>query len=144
MYEKYFIDGDVKPEFRTEYISLWPHWLGKENCHLRDKVTEFEWKRFNSFIEAVSNKFKVGLIDISEEAVNFPSKITSTFSDFHDSQNQDASLFSKYLLPELGCLITEEFDFTYILWHRNNGALEALRPLIIAAELQHFSDRRYG
>lgn len=38
---------------------------------------------------------------------------------------KDSSLFLKLVLPELGCIISEEWDYTYIVWHQNNGALEA-------------------
>lgn len=53
---------------------------------------------------------------------------------------KDSSLFSKYIIPELECVITEEWDYTYIIWHKNNGAVEALIPYILDSKLLHFSD----
>ncbi len=144
MYENYFIDWDVRPEFQTEYISLWPNWLGKVKLHLLDEVIESEWQRFNILIESISKNFKVGLISFPVETISFPRTIKNTFSSYSASMNKDASLFAKYILPELDCLITEEWDYTYILWHKNNGAVEVLSPYISSSKLHHFSDKRYG
>lgn len=126
MFNNYFDDWEVKPQFKKEYISLWPEWLGKENFHLLDHVTEEEWSRFNSLISAISQNFKLGVVDCEAAAVNFPPNITSSLSCYTDSMNKDASLFSKYIVPELGSVITEEWDYTYILWHKDNGAVDAL------------------
>ncbi len=52
--------------------------------------------------------------------------------------NKDDSLFSRYVLPELDCVVTEEWDYTYIIWHKNNGAVEKLAPFITKAKLKHF------
>ena len=54
--------------------------------------------------------------------------------------NKDASSFSKYIIPDLECVITEEWDYTYILWHKKNGAVEALNPYIIKSGLKRFAD----
>lgn len=53
---------------------------------------------------------------------------------------KNASQFSWYVIPELDCVLTEDWDYTYILWHRNKKALEAIRPLLSEANLKHFSD----
>jgi hypothetical protein len=37
-------------------------------------------------------------------------------------------------------VITEEWDYTYILWHRDVNTLEAIKPLLCEARLEHFSD----
>lgn len=143
MYEQYFSGWDVLPEFQTEYVCLWPHWLDKENYHLLDEVTELEWKRFNEFIEKISKHYKVGVINCTNETVIFPKIIRSTFSTYSESMNKDSLLFSKYILPELDCLITEEWDYTYIIWHKNNGAIDALSSHIRNSKLHHFTAKRY-
>lgn len=53
---------------------------------------------------------------------------------------KDASLFSKFIIPDLHCVITEEWDYTYIIWHKNDGAVDALMPYILNSRLYHFSD----
>lgn len=142
MYYQYFLDWEVRFEFQKEYVSLWPNWLGKDRLHLIDAVTEQEWGRFNAFIEMVSKHHEVGLVDCNHETIDFPKNIKSTFSPYSESMNKDASLFSKYVLPKLDCVITEEWDYTYILWHKNNGALDLLIPYLTSCELQHFSDEK--
>ena len=139
MFNQYFDDWEVKPQFEKEYLSLWSGWLGKENYHLLDAVTEKEWSRFNSFILTISKTFKIGIADHNMRSVAFPNDISSTLSSYSDSMNKDSTLFSQYVLPEMECVITEEWDYTYILWHKNNGAVERLSPYIDKVDLKHFS-----
>jgi len=139
MFDKYFDDWEVKPQFKREYVSLWPSWLGKENIHMLDQVTKEEWSRFNSFILAISQIYKLGLVDCNAGSVTFPVNIESTLSDYSGSMNKDSSVFSKYVIPELDCVLTEEWDYTYIIWHKHNSAVDALIPYILASKLQHFS-----
>lgn len=140
MFENYFDNWEVKPEFFKEYVSLWSGWLGKERYHLLDQVTEEEWARFNALILALSKKFSLGLVNCEARKITFPSDITTTFSNYVESMDKDSSMFSQYIIPELECVVTEEWDYTYIIWHKNNGAVEALKPYIDASKLEHFTD----
>ena len=142
MFNLYFDGWDVRPKFKTEYITLWPTCLGKDNYHMFDEVTEEEWSRFNSLMKFVSKDYKIGLADCGAGEVTFPKEVEATFSNYKDSMNKDASLFSQYILPELECVISEDWDYTYILWHKDNGAVQALIPYISKANLKHFSVER--
>jgi len=139
MFNQYFDAWEVKPRFKKEYISLWSGWLGKENLHLLDQVSEEEWSRFNSFISVVSQKFKLGIVNCNVGNVIFPTNINSCLSNYSNSMDKDASSFAKYIIPELECVITEEWDYTYIIWHKNNGAVDTLRPYILESKLKHYS-----
>ena len=57
-----------------------------------------------------------------------------------ESMNKESSEFTKLVVPDLGCVISEEWDYTYIIWHKNNGAVDALAPYIKAVGLEHFHD----
>lgn len=140
MLDSYFENFEINGSFQKEYISLWSSWLGLEKLHLLDTVSKQEWSRFNSMILDVSKVYKLGVVDLNLELITFPSDIAIELSDYTASMNKDASQFSKYIIPDLECILTEEWDYTYILWHKNNGAVEALRPFILSANLKHFSD----
>ena len=140
MFDQYFDDWEIKPIFEKEYVSLWSGWLGEKNYHLLDQVTEEEWSRFNALISSISQKYQTGIVDCNVGTVSFPNGIESSFSNHTVSMKKDSSLFSKYIIPELECVITEEWDYTYIIWHKNNGAVEALIPYILDSKLLHFSD----
>jgi hypothetical protein len=140
IYNMFFDHGEVRPDFRKEYISLWSGWLGKERLHLLDEVSEDEWLRFNRLLLAVFRTFRMGVVDHSAETVEFPARLEPLLSDHQESGRKDASKFSQFVIPALDCVITEEWDYTYILWHRNIDALEAIKPLLSEARLQHFSD----
>lgn len=140
IYEMFFEHGAVRSDFKKEYISLWSGWLGKERLHLLDEVSEEEWQRFNRMLLAAFAAFRMGSVDHSTETVNFPESLEPLLNDHQGSMQKDASQFSQFVIPALDCVITEEWDYTYILWHRDIGALEAIKPLLSRAKLQHFSD----
>ena len=54
MYNEYFEDWDVKSEFNKEFISIFGGWLGKDNLHKLDDVTEREWGKFNHLLRVIS------------------------------------------------------------------------------------------
>ncbi len=137
MYHSYFEDWEVKSSFSQEFVSLWNGWLGEESFKL-DLVTETEWSRFNEFIKLISNSYDIKLVDCKAETLHDIKNIESTLATYTESMNKDASLFSKYVLLELDCVVTEEWDYTYIIWHKNNGAIEKLAPFIKKAKLEHF------
>lgn len=139
MIEDYFLDYEVRPEFNKQFISLWPDWLGKENLHKLDEVTETEWSRFNQLILEIADEFKVGVVDLKTAEVSFLTDIEQALKPYAESMNSSSRDFGRYILPDLDCLLTEEWDYTYILWHKNNGALEKIEPLIKRCELKHFS-----
>jgi hypothetical protein len=139
MIEDYFLDYEVRPEFNKQFISLWPGWLGTENMHKLDEVTETEWSRFNQLILEIADEFKVGVVDLKTAEVSFLTDIEQALKPYAESMNSRSRDFGRYILPDLDCLLTEEWDYTYILWHKNNGALEKIEPLIKRCELKHFS-----
>jgi hypothetical protein len=140
IYDHFFENGEVRPEFSKEYISLWPEWLGKERLHLLDEVTEDEWLRFNGMLLATHAAFRTGVVHHGAENVEFPALLGPLLGDYQTHLQKDWSNFLQLVIPELDCVLTEEWDYTYILWHRNSGALEAIKPLLDEAKLKHFSD----
>ena len=139
-YDVFFEHGEVRPDFSKEYISLWPDWLGEERLHLLDEVGEDEWSRFNRMLLLASEAFRMGVVNHTSGIVEFPGRIEPLLSDYRASMIKDSSQFSQFVIPDLDCVITEEWDYTYILWHRNTGALEAMMPLLSESKLHHFSD----
>ena len=138
MFNKYFEKWEVKPEFNKEFISLWSGWLGEENLHMLDDVTEEEWARFNNLVRTLSKDFVIKVVDCNKQSITAISDIESVLSNYKESMNKDSSLFIKLVLPELGCVLTEEWDYTYILWHKNNGAVKTLSPYINNSGLKQF------
>ena len=140
MFSTYFADWEVKPGYKKEYVSLWSDWLGKENYDKLDEVTEKDWGRFNNWIRLLSEKFAIELVNCENESLQEITDIESVLSNYEESMNKDASLFLKIVLPELGCIISEEWDYTYIIWHKENGAVKTLAPYIQEAGLKNFHD----
>lgn len=140
MFSDYFEEWEIKPEYSKEFISLWSGWLGKENYHKLDEVTENEWGRFNSFLKSISEKYSIEKVDFEAQSITKVDNIETLLSSYSESMNKDSSMFTNIVLPELECVISEEWDYTYIIWHKKNGAVEALSPLIESDGLKHFHD----
>jgi len=64
MFEKYFKDGEIRNEYKKQFISLWPGWLGKENYHQLDEVTEADWSKFNLLIEIIFKHYRMQIVDL--------------------------------------------------------------------------------
>jgi hypothetical protein len=140
MFNKYFEEWEVRPEFEKEFVSLWAGWLGKENYHKLGEVSEKEWGYFNNFIRLIAQEFEMVLVDCHSESLTKIDSIDSTLSTYSESMNKDSKQFSKYVIAPLDCVVTEEWDYTYIIWHKNNGAVERLIPYIKRARLEHFHE----
>lgn len=140
MFDDYFDNYEVKSDFDKEFVSLWSGWLGKDRHHLLEDVTEDEWSRFNRLILALAKDFRLGVADYSSRKIHFPKNIEIFLCSYEASLNKNAAQFSKFVIPQLNCVITEDWDYTYIVWHKNDGALAELKPYILNAKLHHFSD----
>ena len=140
MFSEYFEDWQVKREYSKEFISLWEGWLGEDNYHKLDEVTEGEWARFNELLRSLAKVFSLEVANCEKQSLTKVSDIESVLSGYEESMNKESSEFTKLVIPELGCVLSEEWDYTYIIWHKNNGAVEALAPYIKAASLEHFHD----
>ncbi len=140
MYSEYFQDWELKPEFEKEFISLFDGWLGKDNLHKLDEVTESEWQRFNTLIKLIFEGYAMALADSQIQSVREFEKIDEVLCTYEESMNKGSEHFTRLVVPELQCVLTEDWDYTYILWHKSNGALEALQPLISKAGLYHWHE----
>jgi hypothetical protein len=140
MFSQYFEEWKVREEFKKEFICIFDGWLGKDNLNKLDEVTEQEWSKFNNLLRLVAREYKLQLVNIENKSLSEIENIERMLATYEVSMNKDSDKFSKYVIPELGCVITEEWDYTYILWHTNNGAVAKLAPLIKEVELYNFHD----
>ena len=129
----------VRDEFTKEFISIWSGWLGQENYHQLDEVTEYEWTRFNTLIKLLHHDYELVSVYLESNTVENIRSIDSFLATYHEDMNRTSIEFSRIIIPALNAILTEDWDYTYILWHRNNSAKEALAPLIKKAELFQFS-----
>ena len=140
MFSEYFEGFEVRPEYSKEFVSLWKEWLGSDIHYKLDEVTEKEWSRFNELLRSVSKDFAVEMADCQQQSLTKINDIESVLSSYEESLSKDASDFTRLVVSDLGCVISEDWDYTYIIWHKNNGAIETLSPYIKAASLESFHD----
>ncbi len=136
-FENYFNDWEVREEYKKEFVSLWNGWLGKDNCHKLDSVTEKDWSKFNYLISLISEKYNMFLVDFPNKTLTKIHNIEDTLSNYKESMNKSSEDFSYYVIPELNCIISEDWDYTYIIWYKKN-MIEKLEKFIKKAGLYHF------
>ncbi|RZL50773.1 MAG: hypothetical protein EOP00_02645 [Pedobacter sp.] len=139
-FNNYFENGEVSHEFKKEFVTLWPEWLGEENYHKLDEVTKPEWGRFNLLIRNISKQYKLLLVNLKEKTISKINDLEKTLASYDDSRNKSSNEFSVLIIPYLDCILTEDWDYTYIIWYRNKKAVERLDPIITESELYHFSE----
>ena len=140
MYDHYYEDWQVKITFNKEYVSLWDGWLGKDNYHKLSEVTEDDWSRFGKLIKLIAKDYDIERVDTDLRELFPVNDIDEILSSFKDSMEKESDEFTKIVIPKLKCVITEDWDFTYIIWHKSNGAVESLASYIKAAKLCQFTD----
>ena len=140
MYSDYFKDKDIKPEFSKEFICIFDGWLGEDDLHKLDEVTDKQWSSFNLLVELIFEKYQLYMPDNENETCAAIKNIKSVIYTYKQMMGKDASQFTQLIIPELNCVLTEDWDYTYILWHKNNGAVDKLSPLIKQAGLYQFND----
>ena len=105
-----------------------------------DEVTELEWQGFNTLLRSIVAKYQVEWVDCTTGTLTKIIDIENVLSTYEEAMSKNHTQFAKYIIPELNCVISEEWDYTYIIWHKNNGAVEKLTPLIAQAGLFSFHD----
>jgi hypothetical protein len=139
MFNKYFDDEVVKIEYKKQFISLWTEWLGKENYHQLDEVTKADWSKFNSLIEIIFRHYRMQLVDLNARKLNEINNIEETLCNDEDSMTKTSNEFSIYIIPELECILSEDWDYTFIIWYIDKKVIEKLQPFIEKSGLYHFS-----
>ena len=103
-------------------------------------MSEAEWRRFNDWLREIARDYLFYLPDFERQALTPVDNVELLLVDFQRSQNKTSDQFIRLVIPELECIITEDWDYTYIVWHKNNGAVEMLEPMIQKAGLERFSE----
>ncbi len=140
MLEKFFLDRAVRPDLDKEFVSIFDGWLGKESIHKLDEVTEGEWLKFNNFLRLLDRKYRLHIASLESHVSTEIHDIVPILESYAENKDKESVQFTKIVIPELDAVYTEEWDYTWILWHKNNGAVEALSPLIMGAGLFHWRD----
>jgi hypothetical protein len=139
LFYEYYEACEIKPEFEKEFISLWPGWLGPDNYHKLDEVAEYEQERFKVLIGHIAKNYNLLLVNIDKQTVAVIDDIEKTLVGYTESRSKGSSEFFQFIIPELDCLLTEEWDYTFIIWYKNKNVIEKLKPFIKESKLFHFS-----
>ena len=128
---------EVKPDFKKEFVSIFEGWLGSANLHKLDEVGGEDLERFNSLLRLLFRDYTLHAVDLEKGRSEKLECVDAICDSLAQNLNEEYEQFYRLIIPELGAVFTEEWDYTWILWHRDNGAVEALSPLIAEAGLHH-------
>ncbi|ALO42775.1 hypothetical protein [Pseudoalteromonas phenolica] len=140
MISEYFDDLDVKKEFSQEFISLWSGWLGRDECYKLDEVSEAEWERFNQLVRLLHSEYEMYAVNLENETINKLEDLDKYLPTYAEDMDRGQMNFTTIIIPSLNAVLAETWDYTYVLYHKNNGAVESLKPLIKKSNLYSFSD----
>ena len=140
MIDEYFVDWEIKPEFQTEFITLWNGWLTRERFHLLDEVTELQWAQFNQLIRALFLEFTLYSVNHELGTCTKVDDIDTVIPSYEEDMNRGEAEFTQLIIPEIGAVLAETWDFTYMLWHKDVDATTRLSPFVKNAGLYHFND----
>ncbi len=139
MISDYYDDcWEVKPSFSKEFISLWPGWLGESERYKLDEVTENEWSKFNLLIKTIHSRYQIINVDLPSNSFKYIDNVEEILFSYKESMEKESKDFSRLILPEFECILTEEWDCTFILYYKNNNVKEVLLPIIKEVGLFHF------
>ena len=137
--DHYFKEHEVRPEFQKEFISLWEGWLGPDSYYKLDQVTESDWQRFNDLVRLISERYDVLIVNLANRTCWKATEASQLVQTYEHAMQKESSTFMRIVIPELHCVLAEEWDFTYILWHKDLASVAAISPLIRQARLHHFT-----
>ena len=142
MIDKYFEDYEVREEFSKEFITLWDGWLTRKNFHKLNEVTQAEWQRFNELLKELFKQFEIYKVNLNDNITQKVEKVEEIIDSYEVSMNKGEFTFTKLIIPELEAVYTEGWDYTWILWHKNNSAVESFKPLVTKSKLFSFNDNK--
>lgn len=131
MIDQYFEDYEVKDDFHKEFITLWDGWLGRDKFHLLDEVTEKEWLRFHELVKDLFEEFELYKVNLEMGACDKVNSLSEVEESYNESMNKGSGDFFKFIIPELNVVLTEEYDFTWILWYKDISALKVVSSKIL-------------
>jgi len=141
MYSKYCREWEIKDTFFPEYICIFNGWVEEKYSYLMDEVTTKEWERFDSLVRLLAKDYKLYLINHNKKTCSLITNIENIIVSYEISMNKDATQFTEIIIPELNAVLSESWDYTYILWHKKNGAKEKVNPLVTNSKLYQFTKK---
>ena len=138
MIEKYFDDYQVKVKYKKRFISLFNGWLGEENLKKLDLVTKTDWQKFNILLELLDQEFNLYKVNLAKNECKKILHISSVFGVFNEDKSSDE--FIQIIIPKLDIVLTEEWDYTYIIWYKEKDSLSIMQKYVQEAGLYSFED----
>ena len=107
-----------------------------------DQVTIKSWKKFNRLVVILNSAFDLFTTDDRVRKLVPISNIHLHLSGYRDDQKKSSSDFSIFVIPELGVILEEHWDYTWLLQYRDQSSLERMASHIKAAGLYHFASSK--
>lgn len=88
------------------------------------------WETFNQLVRLLHSEYEMFAVNLERESINKLEDIDKYSPTYEEDMDRGQMNFSTINIPSLNAVLEETWDFTYILYHENNGTVETLKPLI--------------
>jgi len=89
-------------------------------------------------IRSIHNLYPFKAVDHKNKVFNPIENMDDMLSNYETSMNKNASQFDCFYLECLNCVIMEHWDYTYIIYYKDEKCIESLSPIIYQNGLFHF------
>ena len=137
-------DGHPVGYERLVFVSVFDGWLKPEEVSRLEEIEPEEWQRFWHFSDLLAGRFTLWALDKEAGSMRpFDFGRDGRSGWYSDEGGSWGGHFSPYdpailYVAELDCVIEEHFDYTSLVWHRDEEAISALRTAVEEAGLYVF------
>ena len=103
-------------------------------------MTAEEWGKFNDLIRRIAQLYKIQQVEVATKYFIPVIDVEMILSSYDQAMKKIYMEFTKIFIPSLDCIVSEDWDYTYIIWCKNSDSIEALKPLISEVGLFSFQD----
>lgn len=138
-------DGHPIGYERLAFVSVFDGWLKPEEAGKLEEVVAEEWQQFWRFSDLLADRFTLWALSKDAGSMRlFDSEREGRsrwYSDEGGNWLGHLAPFGPVILyvAELDCVIEEHFDYTSLVWHRDEETILALQPVVEEAGLYVFS-----
>jgi len=138
-----FVAPEPNKEWDLSFLCLWPCWLGEDNIHLLDVVSRKQEQAFLRFMHFTRERWQILYADhgcmkirpVRSNAVLYTAGLGESFQT-------KVQWPRTFVLSDLGVVIKESWDYTHLVWSKNEAALREVRPLARRAGLHIFNNEQ--
>lgn len=131
---------EIRPEYLSAYISLWDHWLDRDEFYKLGEVTATQCHGFNILLSSIFKSFSLYVIDWNDNTLKPVVDIDSYLIDSEEYANTASLAPKQIVIADLEAVLEVSHDYTFIIRYKSKERLDKLTAIIKQAGLFVFLD----